>query len=58
MALDSGNTVGIDEHLITEADAWEDVPMDLAAPGQEGAVDPSHEGGEYFHFIEMADSSR
>jgi hypothetical protein len=57
MALDTGNTTGIDEQILMEAEAWEDIPIDTGPPGQEAHVDPSHEGGEYFQFIEMAQAS-
>ena len=57
MALDTGNTAGIDEQLIIDSEAWEDVTMDIEMPGQEAQVDPSHEGGEYFQFIDMAQDS-
>jgi hypothetical protein len=57
VALDTGNTAGIDEQLIMDTEAWEDMPMDPCMPAQEMQVDPSHEGGEYNYFIDMADAS-
>jgi len=49
--------VGIDDQLILDTDAWEDVPIGLGVPAPEVEVDPSHEGGEYAHFIDMAQAS-
>ena len=57
VALDTGHMVGLDDQLITDTDVWEDIPMDLGMPAQEVHVDPSHEGKEYFHFIDMAQAS-
>jgi hypothetical protein len=54
VALDTGHTVGINEQMITDVDAWEDVPLSLPLPDHETPVDPSHEGGEYFQFVDMA----
>jgi hypothetical protein len=34
--------------------AWEDVPLEL---GDTAEVYPSHDGGEYLHFIEIAQGS-
>ena len=39
--------------MLIDTDGWEDVGM----PGPEAQVDPSHEGGEYFQFIDMAHDS-
>ncbi|KAF8587113.1 hypothetical protein K439DRAFT_1614546 [Ramaria rubella] len=50
----TGNMVGITEELIDEVEPWEDVPMDISQTAQEVQIDLSHEGGEYFHFIDMA----
>ena len=55
VALDTSNTVGIDDQLIMDSEDWEDIPMDMCTPAEEGQVDPSHEGGEYNHFIDMVD---
>ncbi|KAF8587420.1 hypothetical protein K439DRAFT_1614349 [Ramaria rubella] len=41
--------------MVTEMEAWEDVPDEIDIPAHE--VDPSNEGGEYFHFIDMAQDS-
>ena len=41
------------DHLAADS-AWEDIPMDLSAPMPEVNIDISYEGGEYFHFIQMA----
>ncbi|KAF8479454.1 hypothetical protein JB92DRAFT_3133576 [Gautieria morchelliformis] len=58
MALETGHTLGIDEQMIVDTDAWEDVPsLDIPISGKEVSVDPSHEGGEYFQFIDMARDS-
>ncbi|KAF8583365.1 hypothetical protein K439DRAFT_1617574 [Ramaria rubella] len=57
VALDTGNTNGIDEQLIMDTDGWEDIPDDFGVQAAEVLVDPSHEGGEYFHFIDMAQDS-
>ena len=57
VALDTGNMTGFDDQLITDTDVWEDIPIDLGMPAQEVHVDPSHEGDEYFHFIDMAQAS-
>jgi len=57
VALDTGNTAGINDQLILDTEDWEDIPMDPCMPAEEGQVDPSHEGGEYNHFIEMVDAS-
>ena len=51
-----GNTAGIDEDMI-DAGGWENVPMDFGETAQEGQVDPSHEGGRYFNFIDIAQES-
>ena len=42
VALDMGNTAGIDENMI-DAGGWENIPMDFGETAQEGQVDPSHE---------------
>ena len=55
--MDTGNTAGLNEQMILDSDVWEDVPMDQAISGQETQVDPSHEGGDYFHFVEMVEAS-
>ncbi|KAF8530645.1 hypothetical protein JB92DRAFT_2804438 [Gautieria morchelliformis] len=58
MALETGHTLGIDEQMIVDTDAWEDVPsLDIPISGKEVSVDPSHEGGEYFQLIDMARDS-
>lgn len=57
VALDTGNTTGIHEEMITENDAWEDIPMELDLSSGEVQVDPSYEGGEYFHYIDLAHDS-
>jgi hypothetical protein len=31
--------------------------MDTDVPGEESHIDPSHEGGKYFQFIDMAQAS-
>lgn len=40
--------------MAAENDAWEDVPDFGGHISCEGDIEPSHEGGEYFHFINMA----
>jgi hypothetical protein len=40
-----------------ETDGWEDIPEDFGIPGLEAFVDPSHEGGEYIHFLQLAHDS-
>ena len=57
VALDTGNTVGINDQLIMDSEDLEDIALDVCMPAEEGQVDPSHEGGEYNHFIDMADAS-
>jgi hypothetical protein len=39
--------------MAVDNDDWEDV-QDTRGFGNGGDIDPSHEGGEYFHFIDMA----
>ena len=57
VALDTGNTAGIDAQFIMDNNAWQDVPMDIdSLPGEEEA-NLSHEGGEYFRFIDLANDS-
>ncbi|KAF8573706.1 hypothetical protein K439DRAFT_1624875 [Ramaria rubella] len=55
IALDTGHTSGIDDQMVTKTEAWEDVPDGIDIPAHE--VDPSHEGREYFHFIDTAQDS-
>lgn len=43
--------------MITDNDVWEDIPMELDPPSAEVQVDPSHEGGEYFHYLDLAHDS-
>ena len=50
IALDNGHV----ENFDLSGDEWQDVPMDLDAPNQ---IDLSHEGGEFFHFVEMMQDS-
>jgi len=57
VALVTGNMVGINDQLILDTDAWEDVPIGLGVPAPEVEVDPSHEGGEYVQFIDMVQAS-
>ena len=57
VALDTGNTTGIDNQLLIDTGVWEDVPMSFMVPGQEQHIDPSHEGGELFQFTEMAEAT-
>ena len=40
-----------------DAGGWENIPMDFRETAQEGQVDLSHEGGEYFNFIDIAQES-
>jgi hypothetical protein len=54
VAIDTGATRGIDTEMATDNDAWEDMQDFEASIGHEGDVEPSHEGGEYFHFVNMA----
>ncbi|KAF8494792.1 hypothetical protein JB92DRAFT_3147061 [Gautieria morchelliformis] len=54
VALDTGNTVGIDDGMIGDADAWEDLPLNIPVPDHEVLVDLSHEGGDNFQFLNMA----
>jgi hypothetical protein len=53
VALDTGHVVGIDEQIITDANGWEDVPVDHQLPDHDVLVHASHEGGEYFQFMDM-----
>ena len=57
VALVTRNMVGIDDQLILDTDAWEDVPIGLGVPAPEVEVAPSHEGGEYVQFIDMVQAS-
>ena len=57
VALDTGNTAGIDAQFITDNDAWQDIPMDIDTVPGEGEVDLSHEGGEYFRFVDLTKDS-
>jgi hypothetical protein len=57
VALETGNTTGIDEQMLMDTEGWEDIPIDTDVPGEESHIDPSHEGGEYFQFIDMAQAS-
>ncbi|KAF8576014.1 hypothetical protein K439DRAFT_1623158 [Ramaria rubella] len=57
MVLDTSHTASIDKQMVTDADTWEDEPVNIGMPAPEVHVDPSHEGGEYFHFIDMAQDS-
>ncbi|KAF8580518.1 hypothetical protein K439DRAFT_1662761, partial [Ramaria rubella] len=43
--------------MLADMDAWVDVPDDMGVLAREVEVDPSHEGREYFHFIDMAQDS-
>jgi len=51
-----GNTASIDEDMI-DAGGWENVPMGFWETAQEGPVDLSHKGSEYFNFIDITQES-
>jgi hypothetical protein len=52
VAIDMGHLGGVDVE-----DAWEDVPMGDVTATPDVNVDPSHEGGDYFDFLPMAEDS-
>ena len=43
--------------MIDDADAWEDVPVEIPLPDHEVLMPPSHEGGDQFQFTDMARES-
>ena len=56
VAFETGHIGGIDDHPAPDG-MWEDVPLDLSDPMLDVNIDISYEGGEYFHFIQMAQES-
>ncbi|KAF8586158.1 hypothetical protein K439DRAFT_1615305 [Ramaria rubella] len=57
VVLDTGHMSGINEQMLADMEAWVDVPDDIGVPAGEVEIDPSHQGGEHFHFIDMAQDS-
>jgi hypothetical protein len=43
--------------MIDDADAWEDVAVNIPLPDHEALIPPSHEGGDQFRFTDMARES-
>jgi len=56
VAFETRHIGSINDHLAADS-IWEDVPLDLSNPMLDVNIEISHEGGEYLHFIQMAQES-
>jgi hypothetical protein len=57
VAIETGNTAGIDQQMVVDNDIWEDITEESSMPGWDSQVNHSHEGGDYFQFLDMAQDS-